>query len=154
MTRRSACIPSRPIASCAARPDFVSRALIVGAGIGGLTAALALSQAGFEVTIFERAPALEAFGAGLQLTGEDQVVLHSCDPALLGWLLDGTEPDGRLREPFARIGALRINAPAPRRRKCSSIKSRRPSIFLRRKPGRSLAGMAVHRDDREIIARN
>jgi Family of unknown function (DUF6101) len=64
------------------------------------------------------------------------------------------EADGRLSEPFARIGALRINAPAPRRRKRSSIKSRRPSIFLRRKPGRSLAGMAVHRDDREIIARN
>jgi uncharacterized protein DUF6101 len=64
------------------------------------------------------------------------------------------EPDGRLREPFARIGALRINAPVPRRRKCSIIKSRRPSIFLRRKPGRSLVGMAVHRGDREIIARN
>jgi len=41
--------------------------------------------------------AVEAFGAGLKLTAEDRVVLHSCDPALLGWLLDGTEPDGRLR---------------------------------------------------------
>jgi hypothetical protein len=64
------------------------------------------------------------------------------------------DPDGRLREPFARIGALRVNAPALRRRKCSTIKKRRPSIFLRRKPGRSLVGMAVHRDEREIIARN
>jgi hypothetical protein len=64
------------------------------------------------------------------------------------------EPDGRLREPFARIGALRINAPAPRRRKRSSIKARRPSIFLRRKPGRALTAMAVHHDEREIIARN
>jgi salicylate hydroxylase len=44
------------------------RALIAGAGIGGLTAAIALSHAGFEVVILERAPALEAFGAGLQLT--------------------------------------------------------------------------------------
>jgi len=44
------------------------RALIAGAGIGGLTAALALSRVDFEVTIFERVPALEAFGAGLQLT--------------------------------------------------------------------------------------
>jgi len=44
------------------------RALIAGAGIGGLTAALALSRVDLEVTIFERVAALEAFGAGLQLT--------------------------------------------------------------------------------------
>ena len=44
------------------------RALIAGAGIGGLTAALGLSQIPFEVSIFERAHALEEFGAGLQLT--------------------------------------------------------------------------------------
>jgi hypothetical protein len=65
-----------------------------------------------------------------------------------------TEPDGRLREPFARIGALRIAAPAPRRRKRSAVKARRPSIFLRRKPGRRLGGAAVHHGEREIIARN
>jgi salicylate hydroxylase len=44
------------------------RALIVGAGIGGLTAALAIARAGFDVAIFERTPVLEEFGAGLQLT--------------------------------------------------------------------------------------
>src|SRR5208282_5251522 len=43
------------------------RALVAGAGIGGLTAALALAREDFEVEIFERAPALEEFGAGLQL---------------------------------------------------------------------------------------
>jgi hypothetical protein len=64
------------------------------------------------------------------------------------------ESDGRLREPFARIGAVRINAPAARRRKGSTIRRRRPSIFLRRKAGRSLDGAAVHRGEREIIARN
>ncbi len=79
MTPRSARIPSRPNASGAARPDFVTRALIAGAGIGGLTAALALSQAGFEVTIFERAPALEAFGAGLQLTPNATRILAKLD---------------------------------------------------------------------------
>jgi salicylate hydroxylase len=46
----------------------VPRALIAGAGIGGLTTALALSQIPFDVTIFERAPKLEEFGAGMQLT--------------------------------------------------------------------------------------
>jgi hypothetical protein len=64
------------------------------------------------------------------------------------------EPDGRLREPFERIGALRIAAPQPRRRKYYSVKARRPSIFLRRKPGRRLAGARVHHGEREIIARN
>jgi Family of unknown function (DUF6101) len=64
------------------------------------------------------------------------------------------EPDGRLREPFARIGALRVTAPTPRRRKRSAVKARRPSIFLRRKPGRRLGGAAVHYGEREIIARN
>jgi Family of unknown function (DUF6101) len=64
------------------------------------------------------------------------------------------EADGRLREPFERIGALRVAAPQPRRRKHSTIKRRRPSIFLRRKPGRRLAGAAVHYGEREIIARN
>ena len=44
------------------------RAIVAGAGVGGLATALALSQADFSVTIYERAEALEEFGAGLQLT--------------------------------------------------------------------------------------
>jgi hypothetical protein len=64
------------------------------------------------------------------------------------------ETDGRLREPFERIGAVRVAAPQPRRRKRSALKRRRPSIFLRRKPGRPLGGAAVHHGEREIIARN
>ena len=44
------------------------RAFVAGAGISGLSAALALARQGFEVEVFERAPALEAFGAGLQLS--------------------------------------------------------------------------------------
>jgi 2-polyprenyl-6-methoxyphenol hydroxylase-like FAD-dependent oxidoreductase len=41
------------------------RALVIGAGIGGLTAALALRRAGLEVAVFERAAAVEAAGAGI-----------------------------------------------------------------------------------------
>jgi salicylate hydroxylase len=44
------------------------RAIIAGAGIGGLATAIALLQAGFRVAIYEKANTLEEFGAGLQLT--------------------------------------------------------------------------------------
>ncbi|NNC99036.1 MAG: NAD(P)-binding protein, partial [Gammaproteobacteria bacterium] len=40
--------------------------LIAGGGIGGLTAALCLQRAGYEVQIFEQAPELFETGAGLQ----------------------------------------------------------------------------------------
>lgn len=44
------------------------RIAIVGAGIGGLSAALALTRAGFSVTVFEQAPVLQEVGAGIQLS--------------------------------------------------------------------------------------
>ena len=43
------------------------KATIVGAGIGGLTAALALRQAGIEVEVYERASELREVGAGISL---------------------------------------------------------------------------------------
>ncbi|HEX6229739.1 MAG TPA: FAD-dependent monooxygenase [Solirubrobacterales bacterium] len=43
------------------------RALIVGAGIGGLAAGRVLREKGFEVRILERAPRLEPLGAGISL---------------------------------------------------------------------------------------
>ena len=42
--------------------------MIAGAGIGGLSAALALCEAGARVTVIERAPALEEAGAGVQIS--------------------------------------------------------------------------------------
>jgi salicylate hydroxylase len=44
------------------------RALIAGAGIGGLTAAIALARNGFDVSVYERAPAVEEIGAGVQVS--------------------------------------------------------------------------------------
>ena len=44
------------------------RALIAGAGIAGLTSALALAKVGVGSIVFERAAAWEEFGAGLQLS--------------------------------------------------------------------------------------
>src|SRR5579872_5523764 len=55
------------------------RALIAGAGIGGLTAAIALGRAGFDIAIFERAERLEEIGAGLQLTPNATRILDKLD---------------------------------------------------------------------------
>ena len=42
--------------------------IIAGAGIGGLTAALAIARHGFGVTVFDQASRLEEIGAGIQLS--------------------------------------------------------------------------------------
>ncbi|HWI79064.1 MAG TPA: NAD(P)-binding protein, partial [Ramlibacter sp.] len=42
------------------------RVLVSGAGLGGLTAALALLQRGFDVEVFEQAADLKEIGAGVQ----------------------------------------------------------------------------------------
>src|SRR5699024_11517644 len=47
--------------------DGHMRIAIVGAGIGGLSAAAGLQRAGAEVTVFERASELRAGGSGLSL---------------------------------------------------------------------------------------
>ena len=43
------------------------RAIVIGGGIGGLAAAMALRQAGIDVAVFERAGAYREVGAGLTL---------------------------------------------------------------------------------------
>jgi Family of unknown function (DUF6101) len=64
------------------------------------------------------------------------------------------DTDGRLREPFARIGLLRISPPTWRRRRRSTLRLRRPTFPLRRKVGRPIRQTVVHRGEREIIARH
>ena len=54
-----------------------SKALIVGGGIGGLSAALALSQAGQGCAVFEQASAFGEIGAGLQLGPNAMRRLHA-----------------------------------------------------------------------------
>lgn len=50
------------------RADQPRHIVIAGAGIGGLTAALALADKNFQVTVLEKSPQLEAVGAGIQLS--------------------------------------------------------------------------------------
>ncbi|MGE5791802.1 MAG: FAD-dependent monooxygenase [Bacteroidota bacterium] len=53
------------------------RILVAGAGIGGLTAALALLKRGFDVDVYEQARELKEIGAGLQLSANGNRVLYA-----------------------------------------------------------------------------
>ena len=50
---------------------------IIGAGIGGLTAALALIRQGIGVDVYEQAPELKELGAGVQISSNGTRVLHA-----------------------------------------------------------------------------
>ena len=78
--------------------------IIIGAGIGGLTAALALRQQGFDIDVHEQAPLLGDAGAGLTLGlgaqsvfralgVQDRIARFACPAAALPFLHYGT---GRL----------------------------------------------------------
>jgi 2-polyprenyl-6-methoxyphenol hydroxylase-like FAD-dependent oxidoreductase len=49
---------------------------VIGGGIGGLTAALSLLQAGFEVQVYEQARELREAGAGIQISPNASRILH------------------------------------------------------------------------------
>jgi 2-polyprenyl-6-methoxyphenol hydroxylase-like FAD-dependent oxidoreductase len=50
---------------------------IVGGGVGGLAAALALVRRGFDVEVYEQAPELRELGAGVQISANGTRVLHA-----------------------------------------------------------------------------
>src|ERR1044071_152654 len=69
------------MARCSVKIKFGSgghnmKIAIVGGGIGGLTAALALTQLGFRVTVHERSPQLVDQGAGITLAPNATRVLY------------------------------------------------------------------------------
>lgn len=53
------------------------KVLIAGAGLGGLTAALALLRRGIDVEVYEQAPELKEVGAGVQISANGTGVLFS-----------------------------------------------------------------------------
>jgi salicylate hydroxylase len=59
---------------------------VIGAGIGGLTAAVALAREGVQCTVYEREAALPVTGGGIQLSPNATAVLHrlGLEPALAG----------------------------------------------------------------------
>ncbi len=56
--------------------DGKPHVLIAGAGVGGLTAALALLKRGFDVDIYEQAPEIMEVGAGFQISANGTRVLY------------------------------------------------------------------------------
>jgi salicylate hydroxylase len=50
---------------------------VVGAGIGGLAAALSLLRRGIDVEIYEQAPELKEVGAGIQISSNGTRVLYA-----------------------------------------------------------------------------
>src|SRR3954449_12746278 len=80
----------------------MARAVVVGAGIGGLTSGVALVQAGWQVTVVERAPSLDPVGAGL---GVAPNALHALDALGLGDALRAKaaiQGDAGIRRPDGR----------------------------------------------------
>jgi len=71
-----ACCASREESKTA--PQHVGpkpKIVVVGGGIGGLTAAIALHKAGADVTVYEQAPKLLEIGAGINVQGVAMAVL-------------------------------------------------------------------------------
>jgi 2-polyprenyl-6-methoxyphenol hydroxylase-like FAD-dependent oxidoreductase len=63
-------------------PEHMTRSktfAIVGAGIGGLTTAIALQRKGFKVIVYESAPAIKALGAGIVLAANAMKALQAID---------------------------------------------------------------------------
>lgn len=52
------------------------KVVVIGAGIGGLSAGLALSQTGHSVTILENVPEITEVGAGIQLASNASRIIH------------------------------------------------------------------------------
>lgn len=79
------------------------RCLVVGAGIGGVTLALALRRAGFETVVYERAPAPREVGAGIVLWGNAIAVLRSLGVAEAVLAAAGPMGEGELRAADGRV---------------------------------------------------
>lgn len=90
-------------------------------------------------------------------------VTRDAEEALADWRTWGAvfglplllrQEDGNWREPFARLGGVRLLPRQPRRRRKSALNGRRPKAAMRRCVGRVGEATSVYRGEREIIARN
>jgi len=83
------------------------KAIVIGAGIGGLTAGIALKQAGYEVEIYERTLKLRPAGAGISLWSNGVKVLNQLglgkEIAAIGGEMNRMEYRSHQDEPLNKV---------------------------------------------------
>ncbi|MET9295053.1 FAD-dependent monooxygenase [Streptomyces sp. NPDC003077] len=90
-------------------------AIVMGGGIGGLTAGVALHRAGWSVTVLERARSLEPVGAGIALAPNAQRALDTIGAGDAVRAMAVWQVEGELRLPSGRRLARTDNAASVRR---------------------------------------
>jgi 2-polyprenyl-6-methoxyphenol hydroxylase-like FAD-dependent oxidoreductase len=89
-------------------------ATVVGGGVAGLASAVSLSQAGWQVTVLERAPEFGEVGAGLAITGNGASTALE-DGVCVGRLIGAPVRDG------ADLGSALSAFDQARRPRCQKI---------------------------------
>ena len=128
--------------------------IIAGAGIAGLTAALAFAVRGYPVRVFERAPRLDEVGAGLQLSPNATRILDRLG-VLPGLRHTAVRPDAvvlRDASSLAELGRVQLGAAAEWRWKAPYLTAHRADLqsallaHVAREPGIQLVTGATVRD--------
>lgn len=128
--------------------------IIAGAGIAGLTAALAFAVRGFPVQVFERSTRLDEVGAGLQLSPNATRILDRLG-VLPGLRHTAVRPDAvimRDASSLAELGRVPLGAAAEWRWKAPYLTSHRADLqsallaHVAREPGIKLSTGAAVRD--------
>lgn len=91
------------------------KAVVVGAGFGGLVAAVGLHQRGWEVTLVERAPELLPVGAGLAVAPNGLRALDTLGAGDAVRKLAALQGDAAMRRPDGRVIARTAGAAMVRR---------------------------------------
>jgi salicylate hydroxylase len=142
--------------------------VIAGAGIGGLTAALALARAGFRSVVLEQAERLEETGAGIQLSPNATRVLFDLGlaerlrplavaPEAIR-IADGRTGDDIARVPLGDTAAQRYGAPywvihrADLQRVLAITIAENPDVTLRL--GTRVEDFAIHQHGVTVQARD
>lgn len=133
--------------------------LAIGGGIGGLSAGIALRQAGFDVELFERAPAIREVGAGISIWPNAIRVLDAIGAGERVRALGVAQGDGRLMTWSGRtlidLSMSDIEracgAPVLMLHRASLVEALRASFDGRVHLGHELVG--VDQDDERVTAR-
>ncbi|HEU5019918.1 MAG TPA: DUF6101 family protein [Pseudolabrys sp.] len=143
--------------------------VVVRRTLAGMRMALNMPVSAFAGIGLEITETASGFAASVLLAHSDPglalplFVTRDAEEALADWRTWGAvfglplllrQEDGNWREPFARLGGVRVLRAKPRRRRKSPLNRRRPRMPLRRRAGRTTGVMPIHRGEREIIARS